>query len=229
MRITIRNILCISVISAMCMTLSGCAKPTTTSDNAAKIIDTPPIQQRIFVLGDSLSAWYRLPYEDSYPAQLESLLIAQGYSIKVINWGESWDTSEWLKARIQWITAEAQTWDVALIVIGGNDGLQWLSTEQLKSNITEITQWLQARGIRTVIWGMQIPTNLWDTYRNDFMKLYPDVASATNAILIPFILSGVGWVPSLNLEDGIHPNAAGQKIVAQTVQQTLIANNLLIK
>lgn len=185
------------------------------------------IQQRIFVLWDSLSAWYQLAYEDSYPAQLETLLRNNWYNIKVINGWESGDTSSWLKSRVDRITSEAQTWDIALIVIGWNDGLQWLSTEALKNNITEIISSLQSRGLQTVLWWMQIPTNLGESYRSSFAAVYPTVANTTNSILIPFILSWVAGIPELNLNDGIHPNTTGQSIVASTVFETILQNNLI--
>lgn len=69
---------------------------------------------------------------------------------------------------------------------------------------------------------MQIPTNLGETYRTSFASVYPAVASETNSILIPFILSGVAGVPELNLRDGIHPNKTGQAIVAKTVFEVVI-------
>lgn len=185
------------------------------------------IQQRIFVLWDSLSAWYQLPYEDSYPAQLENLLHNQWYNIKVINGWESWDTSSWLKLRINRVTADAQTWDIALIVIWWNDGLQWLSTDELKKNINDITIILQSRWLKTIIWWMQIPTNLWESYRSDFAAIYPIVANDTKSLLIPFILSWVAWVPELNLRDGIHPNISWQAIIAKTVFDILLQNNLV--
>lgn len=204
------------ILSLLIVVLSWCTLPWK-QDNTPVTTQTQVIEQRIFILWDSLSAGYQLAYEDSYPAQLEQLLQSQWYAIKVINGGESGDTSAWLKSRIDRITADAQSGDLALIVIGGNDGLQWLSTEDLKTNITETILLLQSRGITTILWWMQIPTNLWETYRSNFNAVYPAVASETNSLLIPFILSWVAGVPELNLYDGIHPNATGQTIIAKMV------------
>jgi acyl-CoA thioesterase-1 len=39
--------------------------------------------------------------------------------------------------------------------------------------------------------------------------------------LVPYLLKGVAGNPSLNLPDGIHPNAAGQKILAENVWRVL--------
>lgn len=80
-----------------------------------------------------------------------------------------------------------------------------------------------------VIGGMQIPTNLGEKYRSDFAAVYPSVARETQSQIIPFILSGVAGNPSLNLPDGIHPNETGQIIVADTVLDFLLQNNVLLK
>lgn len=217
---TLFSLLFVSFLLSWCISSSQEQSPT-------PVTQQETVQQRIFVLWDSLSAWYQLAYEDSYPAQLETLLRNNWYNIKVINGWESGDTSAWLKSRVDRITAEAQTWDIALIVIWWNDGLQWLSTEALKNNITEIISSLQSRGLQTVLWWMQIPTNLGESYRSSFATVYPTIANTTNSVLIPFILSWVAGIPELNLNDGIHPNTTGQSIVASTVFDTLIQNNLI--
>ena len=74
---------------------------------------------------------------------------------------------------------------------------------------------------------MQIPTNLGESYRLAFSSLYPVLAQETDSLLIPFILTGVAGIPELNLSDGIHPNATGQTVVAQTVLDSLVASSLL--
>lgn len=203
--------------------LSGCTSSPTPSSPDPIIPDEVTISRRIFVLWDSLSAGYQLPYEDSYPAQLESKLRDAGYSnIQVINWWESGDTSEWLLSRLWRVTADAQSGDIALIVIGGNDGLRGLSTDALADNIKNIISDLQSREIQTIIGGMQIPTNLGESYRTAFAEIYPRIAEQTDSILIPFILSGVAGIPELNLRDGIHPNTEWQAIVAQTVFEVVV-------
>ena len=39
---------------------------------------------------------------------------------------------------------------------------------------------------------------------------------------MPFLLEGVAARPELNLPDGIHPNPAGQEIVAEGVWRLLV-------
>lgn len=213
------------------LTLTGCTftkqvKPEVSQTTG---VVAPSYQRTLYVFGDSLSAGYRLPIEQSYPMVVEQMLRERGYNIRVINAGESWDTSAGLRERLEWVIADAVTGDLALVVIGWNDGLQWLSTVQLEDNLTSIIQTLQDRGLSVIVGGMQLPTNLWTSYRSDFAAVYPRVASGTDSSLIPFILTGVGWVPELNLSDGIHPNASGQVIVAQTVVDFLMNNEILAK
>ncbi len=217
--------LTILYIASIWLVISWCTSPSWEQQTDTPVVNTTQektIQKRIFVLWDSLTAGFQLAYEDSYPAQLETKLRSAGYNISVINGGESWDTSEWLKSRIDRITADAQSGDIALIVIGGNDGLRGLPVADLENNISDIILALQARGITTIIGGMQIPTNLGESYRTAFAEIYPRIAEQTDSLLIPFILSGVAGIPELNLRDGIHPNATGQAIIADMVFETVV-------
>lgn len=202
--------------------IAGCKNPSNNSPTTTQLIKEP--SQQFFVLWDSLTAWYRLPIEDSYPAQLEQKLQSAWYEIKVVNSGESGDTSAWLKARLNRITADAATWDIALVVIWWNDWLQWLSIQDLQQNITDVVTTLKSLWLKVIIWWMQLPTNLWESYRKDFADVYPTVATQTNSILIPFILTGVAGIPELNLPDGIHPNSTWQSLIAQTIFDIFIAN-----
>jgi hypothetical protein len=110
---------------------SGCAKKNQESKPIVSTWNALSGYHTLFVLWDSLSAWYQLPLEKSYPMLVEKKLLALWYRIKVINGWESGDTSAGLKERIARITADAHTGDIALVVIGGNDGLQWLDTDAL--------------------------------------------------------------------------------------------------
>lgn len=212
-------------VSIMVTCLVGCS----VLPSKPQIVEPTPVatvQRTLYVFGDSLSAWYRLAIEESYPMLVEQLLRDRGYEIRVINAGESWDTSAWLLERLSWVVADALSGDIALVVIGGNDGLQWLPVPQLEDNLTTIVTDLQSHGLTTIIGGMQLPTNFWPQYRSDFAAVYPRVASGAKSLLIPFILTGVGGIPELNLSDGIHPNTTWQQIIAQTVVDFLVTNNL---
>jgi len=75
--------------------------------------------------------------------------------------------------------------------------------------------------VTIILAGMQIPANLGPDYIHQFANMYPALAEKNHTLLIPFLLEGVGGVPSLNQADGIHPTAQGHQIVADTVWRIL--------
>ena len=75
--------------------------------------------------------------------------------------------------------------------------------------------------MRVVIAGMQLPNYTTDDYVYAFGKMFADLAARNGAALVPYLLQSVAGDPSLNLSDGIHPNAAGQKVLAETVWHVL--------
>src|SRR5690606_20154874 len=74
---------------------------------------------------------------------------------------------------------------------------------------------------KIVIAGMEAPPNMGADYTSNFRGIFPKLAKEYDAALIPFLLEGVGGVPSLNLPDGIHPNVEGHKVVAENVWAVL--------
>ena len=185
--------------------------------------------KKIYALGDSLTAWYQLPLDQSYPMQLEVLLMDAWYTYTVINGWKSGDTSAWLLARVDWIIEEANPWDLALLVIWANDWLQSLSLDQLEDNIQDIVTTLQEKDIVPVIGGMQLPTNLDPVYRENFAALYSSISNKNNLSRIPFFLDEVAAIQSLNLADGIHPNKEWYAIIAKNIATFLIENKLITK
>ena len=69
--------------------------------------------------------------------------------------------------------------------------------------------------------GMQMPANLGQGYTARFRAIFPAVAKEKHCTLIPFLLAGVGGNPALNQADQIHPTAAGQQKLAETVWHSL--------
>jgi len=65
--------------------------------------------------------------------------------------------------------------------------------------------------------GMMVPPNMGPHYSESFTRIFPEVASEKNVSLMPFLLKDVAGEPDLNLEDGIHPNKKGHKIVAENL------------
>jgi acyl-CoA thioesterase I len=174
---------------------------------------------RIVVLGDSLTAGLGLPAQQAYPALLQERLKSAGLDYQVVNAGVSGDTSAGGLARLDW----ALDGDVRVLIValGGNDGLRGLPPEQLQGNLARIIERAQARGIAIVLAGMEAPPNYGRDYIVAFHRVYPALAKEYHVALVPFLLQGVAGTEALNQRDGIHPTAAGARVVADNVWSAL--------
>lgn len=177
-------------------------------------------QGTIVAVGDSLTAGYGVPDSEAYPAKLERKLQQEGYRWQVINAGISGETSSGTLARIDWILKLDP--DIVILEIGANDGLRGQDPELTRGNIDKIVTSLQAKGVTVVLAGMHMLTNMGPSYTQKFASIYPRVAKERDLILIPFILDQVAGEESLNLSDGIHPNAEGYDIVMENVYPYLL-------
>lgn len=180
-----------------------------------------PAARRIVILGDSITAGLGLPADQAYPALLQARLDARQAGWQVVNAGVSGDTSAGGVRRLDWSLDGGAA--VIIIALGGNDALRGLPVTDLQKNLDEAVQRAQAAGARVVLAGMQAPPNTGPEYTAAFQAVYPAIASARGAALVPFLLDGVAGIESLNQADGIHPNQAGARLVADTVWRALEA------
>lgn len=169
----------------------------------------------ILVLGDSLTAGYGLAEDDAFPAVLEQALVAQGHAVRVINAGISGDTSAGGAARLEWSLADNP--DLVILALGANDALRGLSPDQTHANLAAIITRLQERQIRVLLAGMLAPRNMGEAYYNSFDKIYPELAQEFAVPFYPFFLEGVAGKPEFNLNDGIHPNPAGIRVMVEGI------------
>ena len=175
----------------------------------------------ILVFGDSLSDGFMLKRSEAYPALLAKKLHAAGLDFQVTNASAAGGTTAGglerlpphLKHRI----------DVFILELGINDAFRGLPVDQIQNNLQQIIDKVKARNpnVRVVIAGMQLPNYGADDYVSAFGKMFGELAAKNGAALVPYLLEGVAGDPSLNLADGIHPNAAGQKILAENVWRVL--------
>jgi acyl-CoA thioesterase-1 len=188
------------------------------AEDAPKANDT---QQRVVVLGDSITAGYGLDPDEAYPALLQRKIDAAGLPYRVANAGVSGDTTAGGLRRVAW--ALAQGADVLVVALGGNDGLRGIPPEQTEQNLSGIIDKAREKNpaLRVVVAGMQMPSNLGEDYTRAFQQLFPKVAQAKKATLVPFLLEGVGGDEKLNQADRIHPTAEGQAKVADNVWKVL--------
>ena len=146
-------------------------------------------------------------------------LDAAGLDFEIVNAGVSGDTSAGGLARLDW----ALDGDVRILIValGGNDGLRGLPAEELQSNLAQIIEKAQSRGITVILAGMEAPPNYGRDYIVSFHTIYPALAAKYHVALVPFLLQGVAGDDTLNQRDGIHPTAAGARIVADNVWTVL--------
>ncbi len=176
---------------------------------------------RLLALGDSLTAGYGLPTDQTFPVQLEAALRDRGYNIAVINAGVSGDTTAGGLARLDWALSDEP--DLVLVELGANDGLRGLDPRDTRRNLAAILERLSERDMPTLLAGMYAPPNLGREYGEVFNALYPELAEAYSVPLYPFFLEGVAAVASLNQADGIHPNGSGVAVIVENMLPAVIA------
>jgi acyl-CoA thioesterase-1 len=205
----------------MVAALVGCEQP---KDEATVIPPAPdPATQRrsILFLGTSLTAGYGIDPEQAYPALVQNKIDAAGLDYRVINAGVSGETSAGALRRVDWLLQQPVS--VLVLETGANDGLRGLPPDSLRANIQAIFD--RVRGLqpsaRLVLLGMRVPPNYGRWYSEQFQSVYPELAKANGATLVPFLLENVGGVSALNQPDGVHPTVAGQRRMAETVWRVL--------
>jgi len=176
--------------------------------------------QTIVVVGDSLSSGYGLTAEQSWVAMLRERLDAEAYGYDVVNASIAGDTSAGGLARLPRLLKEHSP-AVVVIEIGGNDGLRGQPVESLRANLAKMVELSQEHGARVLLAGIKIPPNYGPTYTQALAAVYPEVAKQYGVVLVDFLLDGVALHPELMQHDGIHPNAAGQKVVLENVWRAL--------
>ena len=166
-----------------------------------------------------MTAGLGLSPSENFPALLQKRLETEGFQYEVVNAGVSGDTSAGGLRRLDW----ALDGDVKIVILelGANDILRGQPIEQMKKNLGQIIERVRARGAAVLLAGMEAPTNSGPEYRKEAREAFKDLADQYEVPLIPFFLEGVGGIPSLNQRDGIHPNADGTRVVAETVYKHL--------
>ncbi len=175
----------------------------------------------ILVLGDSLSEGFQLKHTEAYPALLAERLRGAGLNFEVTNASASGGTTEGGLRRLP--PHLKNKIDIFILELGVNDAFLGVPVEQIQNNLQQIIEQVKQRNpnVRIVIAGMQLPNHSADDYVQAFGQVYVDLAAKNHAGLVPYLLEGVGGNPALNLPDGIHPNAAGQRILAENVWRVL--------
>ena len=211
-----------------CRGTEGPPKPASTAESPspaapASRADAEAADERPVVLfvGTSLTAGYGLDVTEAYPAVIQQKLDAAGLGYRVVNAGVSGETSAGALRRMDWLLRQ----QVALLVLetGANDGLRGQDPEATRANIQAVFDRArrQEPPPRLALVAMEALPNYGEEYRRQFRDIYPELAEANDAILVPFFLEGVAGDPELNQPDGIHPTAEGHRIVADNIWKIL--------
>jgi acyl-CoA thioesterase I len=177
-------------------------------------------ENTIVVVGDSLSSGYGIAAEQSWVAMLAEALRSEGYGHRVVNASIAGDTSAGGLARLPRLLGQHDP-KLVIIELGGNDGLRGQPVATLRANLKRMIELSRESGAEVVLAGMRIPPNYGQTYTQQLAAVYPELAAEHGATLIEFLLADVALHGELMQPDGIHPNAAGQKIVFANVWRVL--------
>lgn len=175
----------------------------------------------ILFFGNSLTAGYGVDVEEAFPAKIQDILDSLTLDYNVVNAGLSGETTSGGLSRLDWILN--QKVDVFVLELGANDGLRGIELSKTKQNLQDIIDlvWKKNPNAKILLAGMQIPPNMGQAYTSEFKNIWTDLAKTNQVKLIPFLLEGVGGIPTLNQSDGIHPTIEGHQILAKNVWAVL--------
>ncbi len=180
---------------------------------AASAAQSAPV---VMILGDSLSAAPGVPHQSNWAHLLQQRLQQKGYPYKVVNASVSGDTTIAGLSRLPTALKTHQP-KIVIIALGGNDGLQGLSPDEMHKNINKMILLAKNAHARVLLCGVRLPPNFGQAYIAKFLSVYHVAAQENNVALVPYILKGIATHPELMQADGIHPNEQGQSIVLENV------------
>jgi acyl-CoA thioesterase I len=191
------------------------AAPTTAGPSTS--VRTPVV----LFFGTSLTAGYGLDPEQAFPSLIEKKAQAEGMPIKAVNGGLSGETTAGAARRIDWVLRTPA--DLVVVEGGANDALRGLSPNAARANLEQVIARIRQKQPRAkiVLVQMEAPPNYGTTYTRNFRAIFSDVARKENVPLLPFLLDGVAGISRLNQADGVHPNLAGERIVADKLWKAL--------
>jgi acyl-CoA thioesterase-1 len=208
----VKNLYVIMFIICLFAPAGGCRQERSDSEESQTNSET---MKTIVAVGDSLTAGFGLDESNSYPALLEKKLQVAGYKYRVVNGGVSGETSSGTLSRMEWILTLKP--DIVILETGANDGLRGIDTQIVGKNIRDILQLLEGRDVVVLLAGMKMVWNLGPAYVSRFNSIYPKLAEEFDVLFFPFFLEGVATRSDFNLNDGIHPNAQGYKVIMENI------------
>jgi len=179
---------------------------------------SPTNRKVILFFGNSLTAGYGVDPDQRFTDIIQDKIDSLDLPYEVINAGVSGETTASGGSRLDWVIKQQKV-DVFVLELGANDGLRGIPTEETRKNLATMIDKVREKDSKTdiLLTGMMVPPNMGPDYSESFTRIFPEVASQKNVSIMPFLLKDVAGEPDLNLEDGIHPNKKGHKIVAENL------------
>jgi acyl-CoA thioesterase-1 len=214
----------IALAAGGCNLVAGCGGPAQQGQSDAPVFapvdpatgqSSEPVLEIAF-LGDSLTAGLGLLAEQAYPNIIMQMFHGEGYTeVDVVNGGSSGDTTAGGARRVEQLLGPNTR--ILVVALGGNDALRGLTVRQTHDNLASILDQALARRVSIMLAGMLAPTNLGEDYQKGFRDAYLRLSREyqNSIVFVPFLLEGVAGDPTLNQDDGIHPNAQGARVIAE--------------
>ena len=183
--------------------------------------------QKVFILGDSITHGYGLAVEDGLVNQLSNWFASAGLEVTFINGGVSGDTTAGGLERLSWSLTD----DVSALVValGANDVLRGFPPELTRKNLSSIIDIAQSNKLPVLLIGTYAPGNYGEEYKSDFDDIFTDLAKEKNIAYIdsyfkPLLdeVSKGKDVMHLLQVDGLHPNPNGVRIIVEYISPQLL-------
>lgn len=188
---------------------------TLVSGQSAIASDKPAA--RVLVLGDSIGAAYGMAESNGWVYLMDQELDAKFGQVDTHNASLSGETTTGGLQRLPGLLNKYDP-DVVIIELGGNDGLRGQSLKQMAGNLTDMVNLTLDAGAIPLLLGMRIPSNYGPVYTERFASTYTDVAGATGAAVVPFLLEPIVLQREYFLPDGVHPAQNAQPLLAAHIQ-----------
>lgn len=176
--------------------------------------------QTLLILGDSLSAGYNMPIEQSWPSLLPAQLSKLNKPIKVVNGSISGDTTGNGLNRLSALLSQHKP-SYVLIELGANDGLRGFPPQKVNANLERMFDQIKAADAQPLLMQIQVPPNYGKRYSQAFSSLYPKLSEKHDIPLLPFFLEQVIMKPEWIMKDGLHPKPEAQPWIAEFMAKEL--------
>lgn len=174
----------------------------------------------LLIIGDSLSAVYRLPVESSWPSLLNKKWQSESGKPVIINASISGDTAAQGLARLPALLKQHHPrW--VLIELGANDGLRGFAPPAISQTLSQIITLVKQADAQPLLMQIRLPPNYGRRYTGAFYAVYPALAKQNDIPLVPFFMEQVAVKPEWMQDDGLHPAQAAQSFIADWMADKL--------